>query len=1404
MGRKNGSDHLKLAIGLPLRNQDELRTLLQELYDPSSPNYHHYLTPEEFTARFGPTEEDYQAVRRYAEDNGFTVTATHLNRVVLDVDAAVTDIERTLHLEMRNFQHPTEGRIFHAPSAEPIVDLAVPVLHISGLDDYSLPHPKSKPRPATVEANATPKSGSGPGGAYRGSDFRTAYAVGPLTGVGQSVGLLQFDGYYASDIAAYASQAGIPPITLTNVPIDGGVSTPGSGNSEVALDIEMVMSMAPGLSKIIVYEAPNPSPFVDLLSRMANDNLAKQLSCSWGGGGTDPTSEQVFQQMVAQGQSFFNASGDSDAFTSAIEFPSESTNVTQVGGTTLSTTGPGGSYVSETVWNWGLTSGSYVGSSGGVSTHYLIPPYQTGISMTANLGSTTMRNVPDVAMTGDNVYVIYNNGTTGNFGGTSCAAPLWAGFTALMNQQAAAGGQPPVGFLNPAIYAIGKSNPNYASLFHDVTTGNNFSSSSPSKFPATVGYDLCTGWGSPNGTNLMNVLTTPVYIPVITSAGTTLVAESCFPTNGAIDSGETVTVNVALKNVGSANSTNLVVTMLATNGAGSPNGPQNYGVLTQGGAAVTRPFTFTALGSCGGVAAVTLQLQDGAANLGTVTLNFTLGKLAPSYLENFDAASIFPSGWTTTGLPLWVITNSIRDTLPNSAFSAGAVTSEVNTLVTPPIAVPPGMASQLSFRNNYNLEATASTAYDGGVLEIKIGPGSFTDILTAGGSFVAGGYNQTISRSFGNPLRGRRAWSGNSAGFISTIVNLPASAAGQNIQLRWSCGTDNSTASAGWYIDTVALSNIVCCAGSTADLALSNSVSPAALNLSSNVTFTLNVTNLGPNSATAVVVTDTLPAGFTFVTASVSQGSWSNSGNWVSASLGTVASQGKATVTVQAIGTAAGQWTNSATISSGTTESNPANNTAAVAASVNSPPTISGIADVFTAQDVATGPINFVIGDAETAVPSLVLSAASSDTNLIDAAHIVFGGSGANRTVTLTPRANQFGSCNITLGVSDGMASTNISFTFTVAAAPVNTPPTISGISDVVTAEDVPVGPIGFVIGDAETAPSSLELSASSSDTNLIDAAHIAFGGSGANRTVTFMPLTNRLGSCNITLGVSDGVASTNISFTFTVNPVNHPAILENVPDFVIFEKDTLQFTNKAADIDPSQTLTFSLTNAPAGASITSDTGILTWTPTELQGPSTNVMTVVVSDNGSPSLSASQNFSVVVLESNEPPVLAPLSDRTIHVGMSLVISNSATDADVPTNSLTYSLYPGPAGADINTTNGVFVWTPDSSFANTTNSVTVVVTDNNPDAVGQLNDAKSFNIFVAAAPTFSSAVMSNDVVTLTWSAISGLTYRVQYVTDLWDTAWKDLPPDVVATDTTASQTDSTTSDTQRFYRVMVVP
>ncbi len=505
--RLPGTNQLRLAIGLPLRQREDLTNLLQRLYNPASGDYRRFLTTEEFIRRFGPLEQDYQAVINFARSNGLEVVGTHPNRMLVDVRAAVADVERTFQVKMRTYPHPTESRSFYAPDVEPSVELKVPILRLSGLDNYVQPHPMSLHEiSSTSLASVAPRGGSGTGGTFLGSDFRNAYVPGSaLKGSGQVVGLFELNGYYASDITAYETKAGLPGVPLQNVLIDGfngspGGRRPGGLNEEVALDIEMAISMAPGLSQVLVYEGtPNATTAVidDILNRMATDNLAKQLSCSWGFD-IDILSQQIFQQFAAQGQSFFLASGDSGAFTGPVTQPSDNPYVTVVGGTVL-TTASSKAWASETAWN---------GSGGGISTIFPIPSWQRNIDMSANQGSTTMRNTPDVAMVAYNVVAIADRGTSITLAGTSIAAPLWAGFMALVNQQAAAEGKPPVGFLNPALYAIGRG-PDEKRAFHDIVSGNNTSGSSPKLYSAVRGYDLCTGWGTPNGTNLIDALVNP-------------------------------------------------------------------------------------------------------------------------------------------------------------------------------------------------------------------------------------------------------------------------------------------------------------------------------------------------------------------------------------------------------------------------------------------------------------------------------------------------------------------------------------------------------------------------------------------------------------------------------------------------------------------------------------------------------------------------------------------------------------------------------------------------------------------------------------------------------------------------------------------------------------------------------
>jgi uncharacterized repeat protein (TIGR03803 family) len=492
-----------------LRNKEVLTNLLQRLYDPVSSDYHHFLTPAQFAEAFGPTEEDYQAVKAFAAANRLRVSATHPNRALLDVTGSVSNIEKAFHVTLRTYAHPRENRVFYAPDVEPSLDLATPVLHISGLDNYIRPHPMSLRKSALAGlAGLATGSGSGPAGTYMGNDFRAAYVPGlALTGAGQTLGLVEFDGYYPGDITDYANMAGITAPSLTNVYLDGFDGSPGQNNLEVALDIDLANCMAPGLSSVIVYEGLVTD---DILNRMATDDLANQLSASWMYA-IDAETEQIFQQYAAQGQSFFNASGDGDAWVGQIATPCDDPNLTSVGGTTLTTSGPGGAWVSETVWNWDVENGSKFdgqGSGGGISTTYPIPSWQLGVSMTANQGSTLFRNIPDVALTGDNVFVVADNGQGFSVGGTSCATALWAAFIALANEQSVAKGRPPLGFINRAIYALGLG-PDYTNGFHDITTGNNTWSESPTLFYAVPGYDLCSGWGTPMGSNLVNLLAPP-------------------------------------------------------------------------------------------------------------------------------------------------------------------------------------------------------------------------------------------------------------------------------------------------------------------------------------------------------------------------------------------------------------------------------------------------------------------------------------------------------------------------------------------------------------------------------------------------------------------------------------------------------------------------------------------------------------------------------------------------------------------------------------------------------------------------------------------------------------------------------------------------------------------------------
>jgi subtilase family serine protease len=510
IGRLPKTQVLQLNIVLPLRDQAGLHTFLRRLYDPNNPAYHHFLTVQEFTDRFGPTQKNYDATVQFARKHGFTVVGGMRDGMNVEIEGQVSAIESAFHLKMRTYQHPSENRSFYGPDKEPTTKLNFALWHISGLDNFALPHPlfvrKSDYakvhgiRPADVVTYAV--TGSGPSGSFLGSDMRAAYYGGTtLTGAGQNLGLFEFSGTDLQDLTTYFTNIGqtnTVPVSLVST--DGTstscVSSDGCDDTEQTIDITQAIGMAPGLASLVVYVGATDTA---IISGMTTHNpLPTTIGCSWGWTPADTTTlDPYFERMAAQGQTFFAASGDNSTWSASNgAWPADDANVVSVGGTDLITAGAAGPWQSETGW---------ADSGGGISPDNIpIPSWQRipGVINSSNGGSSIYRNGPDVSANANFTFYVCANQTTctaNELGGTSFAAPMWAGYFALVNQQLATNNLPAVGFPNPTIYAQNVTS-SYATDFHDITSGTSGS------FSAVVGYDLVTGWGTPNGTGLINAL----------------------------------------------------------------------------------------------------------------------------------------------------------------------------------------------------------------------------------------------------------------------------------------------------------------------------------------------------------------------------------------------------------------------------------------------------------------------------------------------------------------------------------------------------------------------------------------------------------------------------------------------------------------------------------------------------------------------------------------------------------------------------------------------------------------------------------------------------------------------------------------------------------------------------------
>jgi kumamolisin len=461
------------------------------------------ISREAFAQRFGAGDEDVAAVSAFAQTHGLAVEAVEPARRTIKLSGTLAQFEAAFEVSLRRFagRHGEyRGRVGSISLPQELQDVVVAVL---GLDNrlQARPHFRLGAASAAAATSYTPAQVAALYG------FPTG-----VTGAGECVGVIELGGgYEPADLAAYFAANGVDPApNVVSVPVDGGANSPtGSADGpdgEVALDIEVVGAVAPGAS-IAVYFAPNTDQgFIDAVTTAVHDttNRPSVISISWGGPESTWTAQstkaldQALQAAAAIGITVCVASGDNGSDDGVgdgadhVDFPASSPHALACGGTRL--TAAGGRIAAETVWNDGAQGGA---GGGGISAIFPAPSFQQGLTATRTTGGAsplTMRGVPDVAGDADpeTGYTVRIDGQDTVIGGTSAVAPLWSALIALVNQARGA----PVGYIHPTLYGA-------RTAFNDITKGDN------GDFAAGVGWDACTGLGSPRGAAIAALLGAP-------------------------------------------------------------------------------------------------------------------------------------------------------------------------------------------------------------------------------------------------------------------------------------------------------------------------------------------------------------------------------------------------------------------------------------------------------------------------------------------------------------------------------------------------------------------------------------------------------------------------------------------------------------------------------------------------------------------------------------------------------------------------------------------------------------------------------------------------------------------------------------------------------------------------------
>src|SRR5438874_802557 len=538
LGRAPASERHRVVVSLDVRNREGLEAFLADVQDPSSPRYRQFLSQAEFDALYAPTEAQEQAVIDHLRGAGLRVSERFPNRLLVGAAGSVAALERAFGVEIHSVERG--GKRHYAALDEPSLpaEMASYVVGVIGLDDLSARHPHV----GSVSPAAAPRAALGSNCCHLSPNDVLAFYdnTAAASGAGQTIVIAGAYAWRDTDTTAFNSQWGLPQPPVGSAQVCTGPSTSSgckfsSQNSiEIALDVEYAHGTAPA-ARILNYMSASTSlaDFTTMYNRIVTDNPGHVVSTSWGAcevgvsAATQQTDDNIFANGNAIGQSWFAASGDSGSRDCSnllgVDNPANSPHVMGVGGTTPACSGGMTSsspacagYGSESAWS---------GSGGGVSLVFARPAFQRGCGVPAG----TQRLVPDVALEANpspGNYVA-ENGSWWVVGGTSDAAPQWAGLAAELVQQS--GGA----LGNPGALLYGRCG---TAALHDITSGSN------GDYSAGVGYDMVTGLGSFDARNLLAAVA-PTSTTTTSTTTTTLpgrcTSPPVIPAQGGTFSGTT-------------------------------------------------------------------------------------------------------------------------------------------------------------------------------------------------------------------------------------------------------------------------------------------------------------------------------------------------------------------------------------------------------------------------------------------------------------------------------------------------------------------------------------------------------------------------------------------------------------------------------------------------------------------------------------------------------------------------------------------------------------------------------------------------------------------------------------------------------------------------------------------------